>query len=132
MWLSSRLQALRWLGFVIGLRAVRYVILPDRQGRGLVRRSIPLAAPPGVDRPGPVHLPDFTAHNLCPTPMYQAGFQALRRQAPSRRPWIPFRAGWAGWHSSNDPLRPVDARTQHPPEAREALALTPGPRIVVV
>jgi alpha-glucosidase len=36
------------------------------------------------------------AHNLYALQMNRAGFEALRRQRPDRRPWILSRAGWAG------------------------------------
>ncbi len=56
-------------------------------------RTLPKPAPHSVDGRGGLHA---EIHNLYGLLMNRAGFEALRRLVPDRRPWLLSRSGWAG------------------------------------
>jgi alpha-glucosidase len=55
--------------------------------------SLPLATRHAMDGRGGDHR---EAHNLYGLLMNRAGYEAIRRHSPQRRPWILSRSGWAG------------------------------------
>ncbi len=66
--------------------------------------SLPGSLEHDMDGRGGLHL---EAHNLYALLMARAGYEALRRLAPDRRPWLLTRSGWAGvqryaWHWTGD------------------------------
>jgi len=56
-------------------------------------RTLPKPTPHSVEGRGGEHS---EIHNLYGLLMNRAGFEALRRFAPDRRPWLLSRSGWAG------------------------------------
>ena len=56
-------------------------------------QTLPKPTPHSVDGRGGEHS---EVHNLYGLLMNRAGFEALRRLAPDRRPWLLSRSGWAG------------------------------------
>ena len=56
-------------------------------------KTLPLPTRHFIDGQGGNHL---EAHNIYGLLMNQAGYDALRKYAPDKRPWILSRSGWAG------------------------------------
>jgi alpha-glucosidase len=56
-------------------------------------KTFPLTTKHLMEGQGGDHL---EAHNIYGLLMNQAGFEAIRKYAPAKRPWIFSRSGWSG------------------------------------